>query len=119
MTQEAHPSTEGQSESPLAGVKVVLNILEEGVLIGISGGATVDPHMENCAISSDDDIQAILAVVPEVLERARERWAAQPRFPAYQAPATTTAAPRTGRQTTRGRQGTGGQDEGEQRPQMF
>ncbi|MFQ6027533.1 MAG: hypothetical protein ACE5Q6_08580 [Dehalococcoidia bacterium] len=115
MTQE---SQETQSENPLAGVKVVLNILDEGVLIGVSRGA-VDPHMENCAISPDDDIQAILAVIPEVLERARERWEGQPRFPAYQAPAAATGTQRAGQQTGRGR-GRGNQQQGDaEAPRMF
>ena len=49
MTQES----DTQPENPLVGVKVVVNILEEGVLIGITRGA-VDPHVENCAVSPSD-----------------------------------------------------------------
>ena len=44
MTQES----DTQPENPLVGVKVVVNILEEGVLIGITRGA-VDPPTSRTA----------------------------------------------------------------------
>ena len=114
MTQES----DTQPENPLVGVKVVVNILEEGVLIGITRGA-VDPHVENCAVSPSDGLAAIMAVVPEVLERAIARWEGQPRFPAYQAPAAATTARRTGRAATGGQPATPAPEEGVQRPRLF
>ena len=115
MTQEA----DTQPENPLVGVKVVVNILEEGVLIGITRGA-VDPHVENLAISPSDGLPAIMAAVPEVLERAIARWEGQPRFPAYKAPAAATPARRTGRATAAGQPATTTPpDEGVQRPRLF
>jgi hypothetical protein len=116
MTPEQDIDT--QEEHPLAGLKVVVTVLDVGsVLIGVSRGA-VDPHMENFAISSNADLNSILAVVPEVLERARERWASQPRFTNYQPPAAAPA-PRTRQQVTRSRQGANQPDEEVQRPRMF
>jgi len=120
MTQETQEPQESQSNNPLVGVKVVVTIFEDGALIGVSRGP-VDPHLENCAISPNDDIQAILAVVPGVLERARARWEGTPRFPAYQAPPASAATQRTGQGATR-RQGSGGQQqtgENVQTPRMF
>ena len=114
MTQEA----DTQPENPLVGVKVVVNILEEGVLIGITRGA-VDPHVENLAILPSDGLPAIMAAVPEVLERAIPRWEGTPRFPAYKAPAATTPARRTGRAATGTQQGTAPPQEGVERPRLF
>ena len=122
MTQEDQELGEAQDpqvEHPLVGLKVVLNILEEVVMVGISRGE-VDPHMESCAISPDDDIQEVLAVVPQVLEHAWERWQTQPSFPPYQPPPGAPAAPRAARaapQNARGRPAAGAPDA--QRPRMF
>ncbi len=114
MTQES----DTQPENPLVGVKVVLNILEEGVLVGVTRGA-VDPHVENLAISPNDGLPAIMAAVPEVLERAIARWEGTPRFPAYKAPATATTPRRIGRGTTGSQQGIAPPQEGVQRPRLF
>jgi hypothetical protein len=105
---EPTPETpqEEVQEHPLAGLKVVVEVLDVGsALIGISQGS-VDPHLENCAISINDDLSSILAVVPEVLERARERWGRQPRFPGAQ---PTPAPARTAGQQAPASARTGGQ----------
>ncbi len=104
---------EAQEPNPLVGLKVVVTFLEAGVLIGISK-PQVDVHVENCAIAPGDGLPAVLAIIPEVLERAQERWEGQPRFPTYQAP----TQPRTRRTTTRGQQ-TPPPDEGVHRPRLF
>ena len=101
-------------EHPLAGLKVVVEILDAGcALIGLSQGE-VDPHLEPCAISVNCSLEEILAVVPEVLERARERWGRQPRFPNAEVPAP---APRTG--GGRPPQPAPRQPQGPQTPRMF
>jgi hypothetical protein len=120
MTQGQTPETpetpqgEIQEEYPLAGLKVVVEVLDAGcALIGISQGE-VDPHLEPCAISVNCSLEEILAVVPEVLERARERWGRQPRFPNAEVPAPT---PRTG--AGRPPQPATRQPQGPQTPRMF
>ena len=121
MTQEQTPETPQEEQHPLAGLKVVVTILEDNAaLIGLSRGA-VDPHVEPCAISAHDDLASILSVVPEVLERALQRWERQPRFPAAPPPAATPArTPRAQTQGTGRRTGrTQPQDPNVQTPQMF
>lgn len=114
MTQEEQET----QPNPLVGVKVVVYIVEGAAVIGVSRGP-VDPHLETLEISPDQGLEAILAAVPEVLERARARWEGTPRFPAYQAPLPPAGTQRTRQQTPGRRQGTGGQQEEVQAPRMF
>lgn len=118
MTQEP------QSTNPLVGVKVVVNMAEGVVMVGVGRGP-VDPHLEKLEVSPDEGLEAILAAVPEVLKRARARWEGIPRFPVYQAPPAATSSqrpPQADQQTPGRRQGTGGPSAsgGEvQAPRMF
>ena len=121
VPEETQETQETRSNNPLVGVKVVVNVVEGAVMVGVSRGP-VDPHLEKLEVSPDEGLEAILAAVPEVLERARARWEGTPRFPAYQAPPAATGTERTRQQTQGRRQGTGGQSAsgGEvQAPRMF
>ena len=114
----AAANSEEKEQHPLAGLKIVVNVLDDcAVFIGLTQGA-VDPFFESLAVSPNDELIDILKSVPEALEKAKEKWTGQPRNPAY----TKQAAPRTPRttgQTGRGRQGAARPDPNVQAPQMF
>lgn len=120
MADEPEEATENaeKEQHPLAGLKVVVNILDDcTVLIGLTQGA-VDPHLESLAISPNDDLADILQAVPEALEKAKEKWTGQPRNPDFKKP-TTTPAVRTTRTTTRQARGSTRTDPDVEAPRMF
>ena len=78
-------------------LKVVLEELDQGMMVGIQARGC-DPLI---SVLPDATLEDALARVPELVAQARERWAQQPQYPAYQRPPepprqqTTTAPGRT------------------------
>ncbi len=70
-------------------MKVVIQIMADRALVGVQDDNT-DPFVEPIQAPALEDV---LAAVPAVVARARERWATQPRGAAYQAPAPPPRAP--------------------------
>ena len=64
-----------------AELKIVLQMKGDRALVGVQGTGT-DPVVETV----EGTLEAVLAQVPQVLERARARWATSPKNPAYQRP---------------------------------
>lgn len=65
-----------------AELKVVIQMKGDRALVGVQGTNT-DPVVETLPATSLNDV---LAAVPEILARARERWATSPKNPAYVGP---------------------------------
>lgn len=63
-------------------LKVVLEELEQGMMVGIQAKGC-DPLI---SVLPDAALEDALARVPELVAQARERWAQQPQYPAYQRP---------------------------------
>jgi len=63
-------------------LKVVLEELEQGMTVGVQAKGC-DPFISVLAGVSLDEA---LARVPELVAQAREQWAQQPQYPAYQRP---------------------------------
>ncbi len=80
-----------------AELKVVIQMKGDRALVGVQGTNT-DPVVETLPATSLNDV---LSAVPEILARAREKWAATPKNPDYQrppeppAPARAAAATRS------------------------
>ncbi len=70
-------------------MKVVIQIMAGRALVGVQDENT-DPFVEPVQAAALEDV---LAVVPGIVARARERWASQPRGSAYQAPAPPPREP--------------------------
>lgn len=70
-------------------LKVVLHIKDGHALVGIQGTKT-DPVLETVSVNS---LEELLAAVPGMATRARERWASSPLNPNYQRPVEATPAP--------------------------
>jgi len=84
-----------------AELKIVITLKGNRALVGIQGSDT-DPVLEPVEAPTLEDA---LAAVPGVVERARARWAATPKNPAYQRPPEPVPAARpalasTGAKTT-------------------
>ena len=73
-----------------SGLKVVLHVEEGRALVGIQQKDT-DPVLEWVQAST---LEEVLAAVPGLVDRARERWAQSPHNPAYQRPPAPPPAPR-------------------------
>ena len=73
-----------------AELKVVIQMKGDRALVGVQGTNT-DPVVETLPATSLNDV---LAAVPGVLARARERWTTSPKNPAYQRPPEAPAPPR-------------------------
>ncbi len=75
-------------------MKVVIQMIGDKALVGVQDDNT-DPFVETMQFAT---LEEVLAAVPRVVVRAKERWATQPKGTAYQAPApppvnkTATAA---------------------------
>jgi hypothetical protein len=74
-------------------MKVVIQMTGDKALVGVQDDNT-DPFVETMQFAT---LEEVLAAVPRVVVRAKERWATQPKGVAYQAPApppvrTPTAA---------------------------
>ncbi len=80
-----------------AELKVVIQMKGDRALVGVQGTNT-DPVVETLPATSLNDV---LAAVPGILERARERWAATPKNPAYQRPPEPPAPARAVAAATR------------------
>src|SRR3989304_4749145 len=65
-----------------AELKVVIQMKGDRALVGVQGTNT-DPVVEALPATSLNDV---LAAVPGILVRARERWTTSPKNPAYQRP---------------------------------
>ena len=77
--QPAQGETETTEE-----LKVVVSIRGDRATIGVQQ-PSADPHIE----SFDDlDLAGLALEVPAVIERARARWEEEPRYPAYEKPAS-------------------------------
>jgi len=63
-------------------LKVVLEELEQGMIVGVQAKGC-DPLI---SVLPDAALEDALARVPELVAQARERWAQQPQYPAYQRP---------------------------------
>jgi hypothetical protein len=74
-----------------AELKVVIQMKGDRALVGVQGTNT-DPVVETLPATSLNDV---LAAVPGILARAREKWTATPKNPAYQRPPDPPAAPRS------------------------
>ena len=71
-----------------AELKIVVQMKGDRALVGVQGTNT-DPVVETLAATSLNDV---LAAIPGILARARERWATSPKNPDYVGP-TPPAAP--------------------------
>ena len=77
-----------------AELKVVIQMKGTRALVGIQGKDT-DPVLETVeAPGNVTTLEAALAAVPAILDRARARWASTPKNPAYQRPEPPPAPPR-------------------------
>lgn len=83
-------------------LKVVLHLKEGRALVGIQGrcpelaeGTKTDPVLETVSANS---LEELLAAVPAMVTRARERWASSPLNPNYQRPVAPAPPPVPGRQ---------------------
>ena len=85
----------GAPEEDMGELKIVLHVRGTQALIGVQGKGT-DPALE---IVPATTLEEALAAVPGIVTRARERWVASPRNPAYQGPPIAPQAPPTARQT--------------------
>ena len=74
-----------------AELKIVVQMKGDRALVGVQGTGT-DPVVETLAVTSLDDV---LAAVPGILARARERWTTSPKNPAYVGPPPPLAPART------------------------
>ena len=74
----------GEQAGPPEDLKVVVSIKEGRAIIGVQRPSS-DPHIESF---DDRDLSALTQEVPAVIERARARWEDEPRYPAYERPAT-------------------------------
>ena len=63
-------------------LKVVIQIKGDRALVGIQKKDT-DPVLETVEVAS---VEEILTTVPAILVRAREKWAANPKYPKYEGP---------------------------------
>jgi hypothetical protein len=75
-------------------LKVVIQMREDRALVGVQGKDT-DPVLE--PVQAPDNIttlEAALAAVPAIVDRARARWAATPKNPAYERPPEPVRAAR-------------------------
>lgn len=70
-------------------MKVVIQTMADRALVGVQDENT-DPFLEPVQAAT---LEEVLAAVPGVVSRARERWATQPRGTAYQAPAPPPRQP--------------------------
>ena len=70
-------------------MKVVIQIMGDRALVGVQDENT-DPFVEPVQAAALEDV---LAAVPGIVSRARERWASQPKGAAYQAPAPPPREP--------------------------
>ena len=70
-------------------MKVVIQIMGDRALVGVQDDNT-DPFLEPIQAAALEDV---LAAVPGIVSRARERWAAQPKGATYQAPAPPPREP--------------------------
>ncbi len=94
--EEGKEEVEGEAaqaptaESPQATpeLKVVLQMWGTRALVGVQGDGT-DPVVETLEV---DSLKKLLAAVPGVVARARERWATSPRNPKYEGPPPPPAA---------------------------
>ena len=73
-----------------AELKVVIQMKGDRALVGVQGTNT-DPVVEPVQAPT---LEAALAAVPTVVARAREKWTATPKNPAYQRPPEPPAPPR-------------------------
>ncbi|KKN39331.1 hypothetical protein LCGC14_0744360 [marine sediment metagenome] len=85
--EEGEESTAAQAptaEAPQAApeMKVVIQMKGDRALVGVQGDGT-DPVVETLEAAS---LEELLAAVPGVVARARERWATSPRNPKYVGP---------------------------------
>ena len=64
-------------------LKVVLSIKGDRATIGVQR-PSADPHIESF---DDPDLSGLAQEVPAVVERAKARWEAEPRYPAHVRPA--------------------------------
>jgi hypothetical protein len=71
-------------------LKVVLHLKDGRARIGVQEKGT-DPVVESLEAAALDNL---LAAVPAVVQRARERWAQSPQNPKYQGPPPPPATPR-------------------------
>ena len=74
-------TTQGQAQQN-GRLKVVLEELEQGMTVGIQAKGC-DPFISVLAVTTLDEA---LTRVPELVAQAREQWAQQPQYPAYQRP---------------------------------
>ncbi len=72
-------------------MKVVIQMTGDKALVGVQDDNT-DPFVETMQGAA---LENILAAVPAVVAKAKERWATQPRGAAYVAPAPPPPPPRT------------------------
>ena len=63
-------------------LKVVVQMKGDRAVVGVQGDGT-DPVVETLEAAS---LEELLAAVPGVVARARERWATSPRNPKYEGP---------------------------------
>ena len=71
-------------------LKVVIHLWGDRALVGIQQ-KDCDPVVEPVQAAT---LQEVLAAVPGLVARARERWATSPRNPAYQGPPPPPPPPR-------------------------
>ena len=64
-------------------LKVVVSIKEGRATIGVQRPSS-DPHIESF---DDRDLSGLAQEIPAVVERAKARWEAEPRYPAHVRPA--------------------------------
>ena len=74
-----------------AELKIVIQLKGDRALVGVQGTNT-DPVVETLTATSLNDV---LAAIPGILDRAREKWATSPRNPKYEGPPPPPAPART------------------------
>ena len=74
-------------------LKVVILLQEGATIIGLQGEDT-DPAMQ---VMPACPLEEALGAVPEILARARDKWATSPKKPAYVGPQPPPAPAPTGR----------------------
>lgn len=84
-----------------AELKVVIQMKGDRALVGVQGSDT-DPVLELVeAPGNITTLEAALAAVPAIVDRARARWATSPKNPAYQRPPEPPAPARAAAAATR------------------
>lgn len=78
-------------------LKIVIHIKEDIAVVGV-WTPEVDPLIERVALIAKSDteltpVEQVLVAIPDLVNRAREKWAASPRNPAYQGPPVFTQPP--------------------------